>query len=254
MNGFMVMLAKELREYLRTYKLYVVPGLFLLFGLLSPILTKLMPQLLGSMLGELGVKLPEMTWVDSYGQFFKNLTQVGLLAIVLTTMGTVAEERSRGTAQLVLTKPLSRTSYVLAKYVSSLLFLVLSTALAFGATWYYNRILFPTVLFGAGAGATAIYLVYMAVILALTVFASALSKSPIAAGGLTVLGIIVLKLLPVFSPWLAKYSPEALGDYLTQTMRTGLLDPALKGAVALAVAIIAFLLGAGIWLFRRKEL
>lgn len=254
MNGFRRMLVKELREYMRTYKLYVILGLFLLLGFISPILTKLMPQLLGSTLGEFGIELPEMNWVDSYGQFFKNLTQVGLLAIILTTMGTIAEERSRGIAQLVLTKPLSRSSYVLAKYISSLIFLTLATFLAFGATWFYNRILFPEVLFSAGVLATAIYLVYMAVVLALTLFASALSKSLVAAGGLTVLGIAVLKFLPLFSPWLAKYSPEALNNYLTQAMRGSFLDPSLKGSVAMAGVTIVLFLGAGIWFFRSKEL
>jgi len=71
---------KEVREFLRTYKIYTVPGILLLFGFASPILTKIMPDLLGNLAGDMGITLPEMSWIDSYDQFFKNVVQIGMLA------------------------------------------------------------------------------------------------------------------------------------------------------------------------------
>ncbi|MDD4658492.1 MAG: ABC-2 transporter permease [Eubacteriales bacterium] len=254
MKNFGTMFFKEIREFLRTYKIYVVPGLFLLFGLTSPILTKLMPKLLGNLVTEISITLPEMTWLDAYGQFFKNLNQMGILAIILTTMGTIADERNRGITQLVLTKPVSRTGYVLAKYAANLLLISLASLLAFCAAWFYTDVLFADTVFLAGLKATGIYLAYVAVILALIIFASAMTKSAIAAGGLTVLGLIILNLLPLFSRTLSKYSPAVLTDYISQAAAGTAASCDIWGAVAFAAGTIALLLGSASLLFSRKEL
>lgn len=254
MKGFSRILAKELKEILRTYKLYVVPGLFLLFGFISPILTKLLPNILGSVVGDIGVVLPEQSWVDSYAQFFKNLNQLGLLAVVLASMGSIVDERSRGVAQLVLTKPVSRTGFVLAKYVAALILVALSTILAFAAAWFYTDILFPGAQFWAGCLATGVYLVYMAVILALVILASVIAKSAVAAGGLTVIGLIVIQILPLLSENLNKYSPGALSGYLYRISGGGPIEPGIGGAIAFATVSVVLLLTAASWVFARQEL
>jgi ABC-2 type transport system permease protein len=254
MKNFGTMFAKEIKEYLRTYKIFVVPGLFLLFGLTSPIITKLLPSLLGSLAEEINIILPEMTWIDSYGQFFKNLNQMGILAIILTTMGTIAEERNRSIAQLVLTKPVSRTSYVLSKYVANLLLITLSSILAFFAAWFYTDVLFTGTIFLNGLGATGVYIVYLAVILALIILASAMTKSAIAAGGLTVLGLVIFNLLPLFSKALSKYSPAVLTDYIYQVAGGTAVSSEVCGAIAFAAGTIIILLATASLLFSRKEL
>jgi len=254
MKNSLRMFAKEIREFLRTYKIYVVPGIFLLFGFASPILTKMMPELLGSMAGEIGITLPEMTWIDSYGQFFKNLVQMGILAIILTTMGTVAEERNRGVAQLVLTKPVSRTGYIVAKYGANLLLISVAAVIAFCATWLYTDILFEGTQFGVGLAATGLFLVYVGVILALTIFSSSITKSPIAAGGLAVLGYFIISLLPLFGKTLSKYSPAALVDYTSSIVSGSANIADLWWAIGVAVCTIIGLLGMGSVIFQHQEL
>lgn len=254
MKNFGIMFGKEVKEFLRTYKIFVVPGLFLLFGLTSPILTKLLPSLLGSLAEEIDIVLPEMTWVDSYGQFFKNLNQMGILAIILTTMGTIAEERNRGIAQLVLTKPVPRTAYVLAKYGANLLLMTLSAILAFFAAWFYTDVLFTGTSFLNGLGATGVFIAYLAVVLALVLLGSAMTKSAIAAGGLTVLGLIVLNLLPLFSKALSKYSPAVLTDYIYHVTRGTAAPSDVWGAIAFAAGTVIILLATASLLFSRKEL
>ncbi|MGI6366100.1 MAG: ABC transporter permease [Bacillota bacterium] len=254
MKNSLRLLGKELREILRTYKIYTIPGIFLLFGFASPILTKLLPEMLGSMMEEMGMQLPEQTWLDSYGQLFKNLVQMGILAVILTTMGTIADERNKGVAQLVLTKPVSRTGYILAKYAANLLLVGISALLAFLATWFYTDILFEGTQFGPGLAATGLYILYAAVILAVTIFSSAITKSTLAAGGLSILGLIVISLLPLLGETLHKYSPGALTAYLNSAL-TGTADAVQVGwAVAVAAATILGLLGLASFIFHRQEL
>lgn len=253
MKNSLRFLGKELREILRTYKIYTIPGIFLLFGFASPILTKLLPDLMENLAGEINIILPEMTWRDSYTQLFKNLTQIGILTVILTAMGTVAEERNRGVAHLILTKPVSRTGYILAKYIAHLLLVGVSAIAAFMATWVYTRILFTGTRFTPGLTATGLYILYAAVILAITVLASSLTRSAIAAGSLATAGLFVLGLLPLFSSGLSKYSPGALTGYINEVV-AGTVPAELWGAAATAVLSAAALLALAALSFRRQEL
>lgn len=254
MKNNLRLLAKELREILRTYKLYTIPGIFLLFGFASPIITKLLPEMLGSMMEEVGMQLPEQTWVDSYGQLFKNLIQMGILAVILTTMGTIADERNKGVAQLVLTKPVSRTGYVLAKYTANLVLVGVSSLLAFLATWFYTDILFEGTEFLPGLTGIGLYILYAAVILAITIFSSAVSKSSLAAGGLSILGLALISLLPLFGKAMHRYSPGAITGHINSAL-AGTVNGAEMGWVLLvAIITIIALLGLASFIFQRQEL
>lgn len=246
------MFGKEIREILRTYKIYTIPGIFLLFGFASPILTKLLPEMLGGLMEELN--LPEMTWIDSYAQLFKNLVQMGILAVILITMGTIADERNKGVAQLVLTKPVSRTGYILAKYAANLLLVSTSALLAFLATWIYTGILFSGTELAPGLAGIGIYILYAAVILAMTIFSSAISKSTLAAGGLSILGLAIISLLPLFGKTLHKYSPGALTSYINSVLTGTANGIEVAWAAVVAVVTCIILLGLASLIFQNQEL
>ena len=254
MKSNLRMFVKEIKEFLRTYKIYVVPGIFLLFGFGSPIITKLTPEMLGAMMEDIGLNLPEMTWVDSYLQLFNNLTQIGILAVILTTMGTVVDEKRRGITHLILTKPVSRSGYVLAKYAANLLLVSFSTILAFFSTWFYTEILFEGTQFAPGLTATALFLVYAGVILAMTILSSAITKSTVAAGGLAVLGFFTISMLPMFGRVLNKYSPAALLNYANQGFTTTLNTTDVMWAVITSLLTIVALLSLTSFIFNRQEL
>ena len=54
---------------------------------------------------------------DAADQFLKNLGQAGILTAILLAMGSVANEKERGTAALILSKPASRGAFLGAKLV-----------------------------------------------------------------------------------------------------------------------------------------
>ncbi|MTI96482.1 MAG: hypothetical protein FH749_13580 [Firmicutes bacterium] len=250
----LVFFRKEVREIFRTYKIYAVPVIFLLFGFASPLITVLLPEMMESMLEDMLIQLPEMTWIDSMEQLFSNLNQIGLLAVIITMMGTVADEKAHGVSLLVLTKPLTRPAYILAKFFANLLLVLSATALAFIASYYYTIILFEGTEFLPALSAIGLFGVYATVIVALTVFCSAIAKSMIAAGGLAIGGLMVLSILPSSHTVFARYSPAALLRYqsavLTGTAETSLVWSSV--AVSLGTAVILLL--AAILIFSRQEL
>lgn len=227
------LITKEFTEIFRTYKIYVIPIIFLLFGLTSPIIAKMAPELLKSMVTEFTIELPPPTWKDAFSQFFKNLAQIGILAIVLTNMGIVADEKSRGTVWLVLSKPVSRHAFVFSKFVATLGLELVSLILSYIACLYNTSVLFPDVNIGLSLHATLVFAVYMIFVTSLTVFASTITSSNIAAGGLSLAGLLVASILPSLHRVFAAYSPGAL---------TGMMNNIITGATSFQDATWALIL------------
>ncbi len=107
------LLRKEFREQWRTWKMIVFLAVFLITGIISPLLAKYTPELLRSIPnlpeGLAGI-IPNPTVADSVAQYLKNISQFGILLVILLTMGVVAQEKERGTAAMLLTKPVSRSA------------------------------------------------------------------------------------------------------------------------------------------------
>lgn len=121
MRGYLAFVKKELLEQVRTYKLLILLLVFFIFGMLSPLMAKLMPEILSQMpMDGITITIPDPTAIDSYSQFFKNLTQMGLIVLVLLFSGTLTTELSKGTLINVLTKGVTRYAVILAKYTVAL--------------------------------------------------------------------------------------------------------------------------------------
>jgi len=118
MSGFSTFLAKEFTEIRKTWRIWVIPGMLLFFAITSPIIAGVMSAMISKSQPGMKVQMPPPTWRDSYAQFLKSLSQMVLIAVVITGAGAVSGERSSGTAVLTLTKPVTRGSFVLAKIVS----------------------------------------------------------------------------------------------------------------------------------------
>jgi len=254
--NFPVLLGKELREQWRTYRFLAIAVVFVAFaGLLSPITAKLAPELLKSLTSSAGqtisIQLPEPTAADAIAQFLKNLTQIGVIALILVAMGTVALERERGTAATVLSKPVSRLSFLLAKFAALTLTFAISLALAALACWYYTVVLFGSLDAGLFLRLSLLAALYLWVWLAVTFLCSALFKSQVAAGGLA-FGLYVGASLLGIVPQLQDYLPGAL---IEGAGRLSVGAPAdVSRAVVVSLVVVALCLLAAWRVFEQHEL
>ena len=166
MSGLAAFLAKEFTEIRRTWRLWVIPGMLVFFGITSPIIAAVTPALVKSMATSqpgFSITIPPPTALDAYAQWVKNLDQFILIAIVIAGAGAVSSERSSGTAILALTKPLSRGAFVVAKMISQTVLLVVSTVLGLAACHAMTTAIFDG---GNGlrlAATTGLWLVYATV-------------------------------------------------------------------------------------------
>jgi ABC-2 type transport system permease protein len=253
-SAFSTFLGKERRETLRTWRLWVLPGILLFLALSSPVITKLTPALLRATAASqpgVVIRLPPPTARDAYLQFMGNLGQLVIIAVIITGAATISAESRAGTAVLVLTKPISRAGFVIAKAISQLAVLVCATVVGVAVC-----IATTIALFGAGPvapfiEAAALWLAFAAMILMLMVLLSAAMKSQAPAAGAGI-GLWISLLFCTGLPLVRDHSPAGLmaaNDAALRSRDVALLWPLATTALAAAV----FLAGA-IWFFGRREL
>jgi ABC-2 type transport system permease protein len=256
MRGLAVLLGKEFTEILRTWRLYVVPGILIFFAVSSPILAELTPQLLSSMSGlaEQGVviEIPPATTADAYLQFNKNAMQIALIAVIIATAGAIAGERSSGTAQMVLAKPVSRAGMVAAKALSNWGLLLVSVAFAAALCAGVTALVFDTDLLAEFAAVVGLWYVLAMLLVAITLFFSAALGSSAGAAGA---GIAVYFMLTIASLWTGarEFSPVGLlgaGDRIIM----GVSDVPVLWPVLTGIATAFVFVGLAAVAFRRQEL
>jgi ABC-2 type transport system permease protein len=243
-------------ESVRTRRLPVVVVLFTGLGILSVLTARYLPEILELALGDEAaiIPLPTLTVADAIVELQQNIGQFGALAAVVLAMGAVAWERERGTAALVLTKPVSRAAFLAAKIVALGMVLGLAVAAAVAVGWAYTAILFePLPAVGWIVLGILAWLGLMAWA-SVTFLASTVLRSAAAAAGIGIVAILALSLLsavPAVGHWLPAGLDAPAGAAASgTTIDTVDLLTAVVGTGAIIAGSFV-----GSWLaFRRQEL
>ena len=254
MSAFSTFLGKERRETFRTWRLWILPGILLFLALSSPVLTKLAPELLKATADSqpgVVIHIPPPTARDSYLQFTGNLGQLVIIAVIIAGAATISSERRAGTAVLVLTKPISRAGFVVAKAVSQLVVLIVATVLGVAVCVATTVALFGGGSVGPFVEAAALWLAFAAMILMLMVMLSAAMRGQAPAIGVGV-GVWVVIFVVTGFPLIRDHSPAGLMAANDAALRGR--DVALLWPLTTTAAAGALFLAAAIWFFRRREL
>ena len=254
MNGYLVFAAKEAKEIVRTWRIWVLPAIVVFFALTGPFLARYTPQIVGAVAGgQLGhIVLPPATYLDAYSGWIKNLSQITLFAIIIIYGGIVSSEVRSGTVLLVLTKPLSRGAFVSVKVVVNSAFVAVLLVAGTLITWALTAAIFGKAPAGPLWSGAAVWLVlavfYIAV---MTLLSVAIGSSAGAAGA----GIGVFALLSIAGIWkpLADYSPAGLAAHAA-TLAAHVATSSVLWPVASSLAATVVLAVVAAAVFRRKEL
>lgn len=253
MNAF---IKKEFTEWLRTGRMIILGGIFILFGIMAPAFAKLTPWLVETMarqLAETGLSITAVT-VDaltSWTQFFKNLP-MALIAYILLCGGIYTDEYRRGTLVSVVTRGLPQRRAAMAKLRVMALMWTGGYFLCFGIAYVYTAAFWDT---SAAANLmTAVLCAWLFGILvsALITFFSALSASSsgvlLGTGG-SVAAMYVLSVLPKA----AKYLPTRLLSGMS--LLTGESTPeSFAPAVIVSLVLAAACTALSALLFNRRQM
>lgn len=252
MNGFRAFLAKDFREIVRTWRLWVLPGFILFSAVTGPPMARYTKELLETLGGGITTGLlPDPTWVDSYAQWTKNLGQLVLIALIISLGGAISSERRSGTAIVVLTKPVSRAAFVLSKFVSTAALVVGATLAGMFVTWGITLIWFPDAPFRPLVAATAAWLLFALLLVAVVLAGSAAVDSGAGAAGIGLGFFMLLAIVGVWGP-AVRWSPAGMVNgpvALGAGAEVDLLWPALTTAALTAVVVVL-----AVRVFERREL
>lgn len=245
---------KEIIESWRTSRLLILIVIFLILGLMNPLLAKLTPEIIKMTIGgEVAKTIPNPTSLDSWTQFFKNLTQIGLIVFALMFSGIVSNEVSKGTLINLVTKGLQRWVVIVSKWISLLIQWTLCFFLSFLITWLYTwyyfsdndspylfQAIFPLWFFGI-------------LLVSLFICSSTVARNSYEGLLITGGGVIILILLNLFDN-LKYYNPLSL---ITQNMNflqgSQLLQDFLP-AIFISMLLFFVFIGLSIMIFNKKKL
>lgn len=248
----MAFVKKEILEIFKTPKIFVLPAIFLFFGMASALTARYMNELIAAM-SDLDIKMPEPVYVDAYAQLFKNLSFMGIVVMILTFMGMVVDEKVKGSAILVLTKCVSRTQFILSKLTAAVLLYTFSYLLGVLGCVYYTYVLFPRFSHDYLITALVLFWVYGLFFIATTTLASTISKSHTMAA---VAGFLSYAVVTAWAalPDIGRYSPGSL-PALGLGLLSGTNQPSdMTGALVVALSGFLVITAASILLFKRQEL
>ena len=196
MGNYKVFLQKEIMEIFRTKRILGLFCVFVFFAVTSPLLARYMMEfieLLAPAEEQLGFIMADPVWTDSYIQLYGNLAQIGNIAIILLFMGAIVSEKRRSTADLVFTKGLCHSHFVMAKFtvmsaavLAAMLVSVLITY-AITATLFDTGGRFGEVLLGG-----FLYALFMVLIVSVTLLASTVAKSLVISAMLAFVGFLLI--------------------------------------------------------------
>ncbi len=226
MKNILAIWQREMKSYFVSPIAYVVLTVFLFIAgfFFYTILTAWVQQTMmqaASGQGSPPVDVPGMV----SRSFFGTISVVLLFMIPMLTMGLFAEEKKRGTIELLLTTPVGNLQALMGKYLASLTFLLIMFAASFltiSALFIYGSPDWKPIL----AGYLGLIL-YGGALLAVGVFISTLTESQIVAGVITLGVILVLWLVDA----LASGVQGMMKDVISYLSVISHLDDFIKGVI-----------------------
>ncbi|TCT17960.1 ABC-2 type transport system permease protein [Melghiribacillus thermohalophilus] len=252
-----VIFKKELLENWRNFKWIWVPIVFILFGIMDPITTYYMPKIIDAVGGlpeGAQINIPQPPPEQALLMSINEYSSLGVLMIVLITMGIISGEKKSGVAELILSRPVSFTNYITAKWASSILLILVSFITGMMFSWYYVNLLFGDLSLSQVFGAIFIYGFWLILVVSITMLISTLFKIPGLVGFISVLIVIFIHMLTSIFRHILTYSPANLSSYVSAYLYTGEMTADMWSTIFVTLIGIVLLLTSSIFILRNREI
>jgi ABC-2 type transport system permease protein len=237
----------------RTRRLVALLGVYVFFGFTGPLTARYLGEIIGSMNTDgVRVELPDPTPADGIAQFAGNVSQLGLLVVVLVAASALAFDARREMAVFLRTRITGVRAVVVPAYTVTTGAAVAALLLGSLAAWYETGVLLgplPVARMLAGIGFGAVFIAFVVAAVAL---AAALVRGVLAAAGITLAVLLTMAIAG---------GVEGVGRWLPTTLSgalAGLVGGRATGfylpATAVTVACTAAALAGAIILGRHREL
>lgn len=239
------MFQKEVLENWRNFKWIWVPLVFILLATIDPITLYYMPMILdkvGGLPDGAIIEFPDPTSLDVLQTTIGQMNSLGILIIVLLSMGTIAGEHKSGVSEMILVKPIHFFNYLSSKWATLSLIVLSSLFIGFSAHWYYVNLLFDQLSFQSILIAFIFYGLWYMFILTLVIFYSSFLSSVGMIAALTIATTILLSIVSNLFGKFLLWSPNHLQDHIVQGLQKNELSFDLWMTTMITILLIIGLL------------
>lgn len=256
MRQWLVMYGKELKEMGRNGKWLWVPVVAVLLCVMNPIASYFMPEILdkaGNMPEGTVIQIPVPQAPEVMVQTLSQFGTMGILVLVLASMGIVASERASGVAAMIMVKPVSYAGFITAKWAGLLTLAGTSYIAGYGGAWYYTEALIGHVPVGAALNAMGVYGLWIVFVLTVTLLMSTWLKGN---GAVAFVSLFLAAAISIATNLFSRYlgaSPGRLTEHANAILMQGTPLPLFYGVLLTTVLLIAGMLAIAVRLFRGQE-
>ncbi|MCK9858664.1 ABC transporter permease subunit [Paenibacillus sp. ATY16] len=261
MTKWFVLFRKEYLQMIRNYTIIWLPISFIVLGASQPITSFFMPDILSSA-GNLPegsvISIPAPMPFEVMQSSLSQFGVIGLLLVSLTSMSALSNERSSGTAAMILVKPVSFVSFVTAKWAANLSLTVISFTFGYCTAWYYTSTLFSPLNFKVVVLGALFFALWLSFVGTLNLMFSSLIRSAAAAAFSALASAAMLSIasntLPFKWSWNPGQLPGLAANSLDETARlNGSTFSILITVVITILAIVMALIVAAISMRRQPS-
>jgi len=258
LNHFYVLLKKEWLEARRSYKLLWFPVVFMFLGIIQPLSSYYLPQILqiaGGLPEGMDITLPHFTAEDVLASTLTNqFDQLGLIVIVIGMMGIVVSDKKNGMLTFILTRNTTLGEYLLSKWIGQAAIVAGAVATGILMAICYTSYLYSSVPLARVAAGLGVYYIWCLFILTLALMMGALLSRSSAVAVLSIFLLILLKAVTVFGYGFQIINPAHLTNHAINIMIAGKALPHFFTTVAITLLLIVFFLFLSKSFLSRKEL
>ena len=255
MKVFIALLKKEYLESIRNKKLFIMFFIFLFLGILGPVTAKISPEILKSFLGEeLAKGLQEPTFIDSWVQFFKNVTQLGFIFIAIIFSNYIVNEFSKKTLVNLVAKGLPRFQIVISKiFFASILWTVSFIIYCLIFNLYTNYIFKENVEILLAIKASIPILVFGIFLIALECFTGFVFRNTVGALSTLVITVALQFLLGMYDK-IAKFLPMFLISDNINFIKGSMSFADYRYSILTTILLTILMIFTSIFVLNRKEI
>lgn len=254
--NMLYMIKKEFNENIKNYKILIVPIVFTLLTIMTPLTTMFLPELMknsSDLPAGTIINIPEVQLIDMLRTFFTDIPQLSSIAIILLVMGTIANERNSGVASMVLVKPISTSTYFLAKLFTNSSIILGSYFIGNLISLYYCDILKGGVNFTEGLSGMLYILPLIFLIVVICMFYSTFIKSALGIAGASFGTSLVLLTAPQYiSKSIVKFCPDTLLKNANTILSGGEVTNFMEPLVTVLILSLLLIVAACL-IFRKQE-
>jgi len=230
----------EILRLTRTRRWVALVGVYVLFGLVGPLTTRYMEQLLsalGNSLQGMSISLPAPTAAAALDSFTKNATQVGTIVVVVVAAGALAFDAVPEMGIFLRTRVPQVTRILMPRYVVTTFASAIAFTLGVLTAWYETWALIGQVDATAIAAGIAFGVVYIAVVVAVVAATAQWFRTVLPA---VMAALVILLLMPTLGlvNAIADWVPSRLSSALPELAAGSTASDYLPATLASVILII----------------